>query len=516
MANIKGRDEICCLLFSLLALFFALKNYKNDHWKFGVLGGICLFLGLLSKENAITFLGVIPLALWLFKKSGITSIAKSMIPFMAAAIGFLIIRGEVIGWNFGDSPMELMNNPFVKWAGNQYVDFSFAEKSSTILHTLGKYVQLLFVPHPLTHDYYPRHIDIMSWTQWTVLLSMVVYVALTFVAVRSLKSHKLIAFGIFFFLMTLSIVSNVFFPVGTNMSERFLFMPSVGFSIALVSALFILEKRFPNFKSKRLTLSIAAVILLLFSVKTITRNAVWKDNYTLFTTDIKTSKNSAKLCNAVGGELSVAASTESNADKKTKLLHEAIVHLNKAVEIHPLYKNAHLQLGNCNHYLEQYNQAISFFNKALKLDPSYKDAISNLGITYRASKQFDVSIQQFEKFAKAGGDTEMVKLHKAQTYEEAGKHYSQLGDHATSISHFKKGLEQGVDNAKFTYFVGIAYAQIGDGPNAISWLKKALTFDIQDDNKKHIYNTLGEVYQSLGDLNNANTYFVKAGGQTSN
>ena len=42
---------------------------------------------------------------------------------------------------------------------------------------------------------------------------------------------------------------------------------------------------------------------LVYSVRTVLRNPVWKDNYTLFTTDIEYSPNSAKLRNACGGEL---------------------------------------------------------------------------------------------------------------------------------------------------------------------------------------------------------------------
>ena len=40
-----------------------------------------------------------------------------------------------------------------------------------------------------------------------------------------------LVFGILFYLITLSVVSNLVFPIGTNMAERFLFMPSIGFCL---------------------------------------------------------------------------------------------------------------------------------------------------------------------------------------------------------------------------------------------------------------------------------------------
>ncbi len=32
-----------------------------------------------------------------------------------------------------------------------------SDKFATIIYTLGLYLKLLVVPHPLTHDYYPWH-----------------------------------------------------------------------------------------------------------------------------------------------------------------------------------------------------------------------------------------------------------------------------------------------------------------------------------------------------------------------
>jgi hypothetical protein len=76
---------------------------------------------------------------------------------------FLVLRTSVLGFSLGEPSGELMNNPFLKLVGNQYVPLSADEKFATILFTLGKYLQLMVFPHPLTHDYYPRHIEIMRF-----------------------------------------------------------------------------------------------------------------------------------------------------------------------------------------------------------------------------------------------------------------------------------------------------------------------------------------------------------------
>ena len=382
VANIKGRDEIVTLLGSLAALLFSLKAFSTNKITGHVLAGILFFLALMAKENAITFLAVVPLSYFIFTDAKIGKIALYTLPFFVAALVFLGIRGAVLGGNFtGSTSMELMNNPFLKIEGNRWVAFTFSEKMATITYTLGKYLQLLVVPHPLTHDYYPRHVDLMSWGNWKVLLSVLAYIGLGIYALIGLLKKQPMSYAIIFYIATLSIGSNIVFPIGTNMAERFLFMPSIGFCLGvglLLMQLFQTEKINP-----KILFAIVGSIAFLFSIKTITRNFVWKDNFTLFTTDIAVSQNSAKLRNSVGGDLTAKAVLEKDETIKKGMLLEAVGHLKEAVRIHPTYKNAYLLMGNALYHLEEHENAITQYNHALRLDPSYEEAYKNSGYAYR-------------------------------------------------------------------------------------------------------------------------------------
>ena len=449
VSNIKGRDEIITLLGALAALYFALRAYYEENNLWMLLSGLVFFLGLLAKENAITFLAVVPLAFYFFTKADFLQIAKYTLPLVVAAVVFLMIRFSILGADFGTTSTDLMNNPFMKVENGLWVDFTLAERFATIMFTLGKYLQLLVVPFTLTHDYYPRQVGIMSFADWRVILSLLVYVGMGVYALIRMPKRDVVAFGILFFLITLSIVSNIVFPIGTNMSERFMFMPSVGFALVMAALLW----RLADFLNKKeivliayylnilivivggisilllfLTIAIRkimfiplvgpvltliillwdlvkflrkkenesiiglksitgllGVILFLFSVKTIHRNLAWKDNFTLFSTDIKTSNNSAKLLNAMGGELTVRALSPENANQKNAMLTEAIGYLKKAVEIHPTYANAYLLLGNAHNYSQQYESAIEYYKKSEQYKSNYKEAMNNMAITYRAA-----------------------------------------------------------------------------------------------------------------------------------
>ncbi len=484
VANIKGRDEIITLLGSLAAAYFCLRAYQKDNMNSALLGGVIFFLALLSKENAITFLAVVPLMFWFFTKASIGEIVKFSAPLLGATIVFLTIRFSILGLDFGAKSMELMNNPYLKIVNNQWVDFSFGEKLATIFYTLGMYVKLLIFPHPLTHDYYPRHVGIMTWSNWQSILSLVLYLGIGVFAIIGLRKKDIISFGILFFIATLSIVSNLFFPVGTNMSERFMFMPSVGFCLILAVLAYRWafkneDNRTKNLSSNMLGLAMAAiaVVVLLFSIKTFTRNAVWENNYTLFTSDIKTSGNSAKLLNAVGAEMSKKANRNPNEVVKKAELQEALGYLNKAIEIHPTYKNTYLQLGNVNNYLKNFDKAIEYYEQVLRYDANDQNGTNNLGITYREGGKYygeqgnvQKAIQYLTKARELRGDEyEVIRL--------LGVANGISGNHQKAIEYFTLATQVEPQNADAFWNLGNAYFYIQDQVKADQFRNKALQMD---------------------------------------
>jgi tetratricopeptide (TPR) repeat protein len=470
VANIKGRDEIMTLLGSIAALWLVLK----DDVRYLALAALCFFLALMAKENAITFLGVIPLALYFFTEDELGDIVKKMLPLVGAAALFLVIRFSILGMSFGDPGIELMNNPFVKIEQGRWVDFTAGEKTATITYTLGKYAQLLVAPIGLTHDYYPRQVDIMNWGDWRVLLSLLLYLGLIFYALRGLINKDIGSFAVLFYLLTLSIVSNIVFPVGTNMSERFMFMPSVGFALLISWAIM---KYIPQLK---ISTGVLAGIGLAFAVLTIQRNPAWKDNYTLFTTDIHNSPNSAKLRNAVAGELSVqwAALAPEQQATQTSMLEEALGHINEAIRIHPTYKQAHYIKGNVLYYLKRYDDAIKAYLEALRVAPDYTEAHQNLMITYRDAGRY---------YGEQQGNIQAALGYLQQAYEGLPEDYETIrlygvangiaGNVNKAVELFVKNTQLQPNNARAWYDLGTAYMNAGQQEAAMQALAKAKAID---------------------------------------
>lgn len=528
VSNIKGRDEIMTLLGALTALYFALRAYYEKKIGFVILTFISFFLGLLAKENAITFLAIAPLVFYFFTKARLNEGIKYTVPFFAAAAACLIIRTSILGADFGSTSTDLMNNPFMKIVGDQWVEFSFVERMATITFTLGKYLQLLIAPVTLTHDYYPRQIDIMTFGNWKVLLSLFAYVGMGVYALMRLPKRDIIAFGILFFLLTLSIVSNIVFPIGTNMSERFMFMPSVGFAIVVATLLwrlgrFLRKKEITSFADLKGVMGILGVILLLFSIKTIHRNLAWQDNFTLFSTDIKTSDNSAKLLNAMGGELTTRALLPENKTQKNAMLSEAIIYLKKAITIHPTYANAYLLLGNAHNYSGQYDTAISYYKKSQQYKQGYKEAMNNEAITYREAamncleEKKDVekipgylqeALRGFEETRRYYPDYPDLDANVAITHRTNGRYYGEIRqDPNQALIHLNQALKYNPDDTETLRLMSLCYGLAKQHDKMIEVLEKLIA---KQPDSGILYLNMSSAYYEKGDLQRAEELRQKA------
>ncbi|TXF86713.1 tetratricopeptide repeat protein [Neolewinella aurantiaca] len=452
VANIKGRDEIIALLGAVGGTWLIFRAAERQRFLGAAAGAMLVFLGCLAKENALTFLAVIPAVLLIFgdHKKGWGRL-NYVLPALGAVILFLAIRSSVIGLSLGEPVMELMNNPFLEMKNGSWVHLSTGDRLATVMHTLWEYIRLLFVPTGLVHDYYPMAVPVKSWTEITPWLGLLLHAGMAVFALLKFRSHPFVALGILIYLASLSIVSNVFFSVGTNMSERFLFMPSLGWAIAVTALIARGVRKFGS----AVAYAVPALALV-FSVLTIVRNPVWKDNFTLFTTDVEKQPNSAKLLNAAGG-VKVDRFQQLSATEKPgqiSLLTEAADHLTRAIEIHPTYKNAYLLRGNAYLLQDNYDAAIADYDQALTLDGGYQAATDNLVIALTA----------------AGKDAGEAK-----------------GDLAGAFRYLRRAEQLAPDNYETLRLLGVAYGVSGQTAAAISYFKRASEVNANDPDARWNY-----------------------------
>jgi hypothetical protein len=467
------------LLCSLGALLAMLQWRDTNNVKWLLIGIVTYFIALLSKENAIVLIVWLPAAWVIFKQDNVVTAIKNTLPILVVAIGFLFIRGMILGGNA--LPMkvtqELMNNPFLKQVGNVYLPFTFAERMASVFYCLLKYIQLLIVPHPLTHDYYPRYVPLVSFATPWVFASLLVHLVLVFYSVKLFFQRHILGFAALIYFSALAIVCNVFFTVGTNMGERFIYISSLGFCL-LGAYLF---HYFYYIKNKpKVTIYTLILVCFLFSVKTFSRNFDWKNDRTLFANDVKYSPNSAKINNALGGALAEDAQEEKDINKRKKIVNEAMIYINKAIEIHPTYKVPYLTKGSCYFMTNEFEKSITQYNLALKLDPEYKIVLQNLPIVYKgAGKHAGETLHDNEKALNYLQKAYQLDSTDYETVRLLGTCYGFKNDHAKALEYFMKGVTKMSNDPTAHRNVGVAYMSLGQADKADEYLKTAERLELK-------------------------------------
>ncbi len=482
IANIKGRDEILTLLGAMFSMYFVFQYTDYGKIKHLVFACISFFLALLSKENAAAFLFIIPLALYYFRKQNIKKIFYSSIPMWVVFLFFMIIRQSVIGSGGSNAGNELMNNPFL--------GTSFTEKYATIFYTLGLYLKLLIFPHPLTFDYYPKHIPIIEPSDLRAIIPLLMYLAIGIYGLLAVIKKQFYGFAIWVFLIPLSIVSNIFFPIGAFMGERFLYISTIGFALTVSYFLYIhLPKFIHNTKLQSyIAMSVVTAILIGFSAKTFTRNFAWKDSLTLFETDVKTSVNSIKS-NSGLGEMYYHMGEGKPIEERNKFLLLSKKHLDKSVQLHPDYVNALVLLANVHYILRQdADSAIYYYLRIARVSPNFIDLYRNLPVL-TANFSVDKKIQVYSQF-------QSYNPSKYDPNYALGFLYAkEKGDLPKGIFYLEKALAANPKSIETLKSLGLAYGINKDILKAKELFEKAY---ILYPNDVEIRSNLALTYTNLG------------------
>lgn len=489
VANVKGRDEIFAMLGATAALWCSLQFVDKRKWWYLVLSLLAITFALFSKENAITYLAVVPLSLFFYQNENLkkSDYLATLIPVALGSIFFIWVRSKALGGMMpADETNNILNNP--------YINSTKAQEIATVLFTWAMYFKLLVIPHPLTHDYYPKQIEITDFSNPVVWLVVLGSIALVVYALLNLKKRSVIAYGILFFIITFSITSNLLFNIGTFMNERFVFIPSLGFTLIVGYALYRLGVSKPVGLQK-LSVAILAVVGLLYGIKTFTRNFVWKDDFTLFLTDVETSNNSIK-CNisAGGSKLQIWKESHKERDKVA-----AYNYLEKALKLDDHSLNAYLLLGELMFLDNNTSGAYQAYKNATLIDPNSSLAQENLakmtlaaeddvlkpimnlldeGTNERNADKVNEAYRQINEYIAEHPESVIAQNIKGNVL---GRGMGKLDD---AIAIYEQVLKKDPSFASAWENMGISYAIKGNFDKAESCLHKALELAPDNENIK--------------------------------
>ncbi|MBI3511659.1 MAG: hypothetical protein HY064_13440 [Bacteroidetes bacterium] len=474
--NIKCRDELLALLFSLLTIrsiwFQFDENRPKSHFSirifsqtFPPLAGpdpfpnrsrlsICLGkmqhliiapvffgLGMLSKHTVIPFYATLPLALWFFTNANWKKIALYVLPLIAVGLFTVLLQKMLLPPQ--TRTFQQFENPLPTHPG-------ILNLFATAFYVLAKYIWLHVIPYPLVYYYGYNYVPLATWSNPVSIFGLVAYGALGIIALRELKKKSIVGFGLLFYLINLAAYSNILEPAPGLMAERFVFDASLGFCIIAVWFIFRWMKTEPlNFKwgiaQFAQTRAVLIFLALIFTVRCWFRNEDWESKMTLYSHDIAFTHESAKANMLLGALVAKSAmqarldasrlqNQRKNAEAKQKmdesasLFLEARSYYKKATEIADYYPTAWSNLGTTYFFVDEPKPALSYFLKAVKLNPKYGEGLFNTGMAYDKLENHDSAVWYLSACIRV--DSTYVSA-----YEQLGRiQFSQDHDTAGTIN----------------------------------------------------------------------------------
>lgn len=377
IANIKSRDEIFSLLFITLSCMYVFRYIQSNKTSDLLLLLLFTLLAMLSKEYAIVLPAIAFAAVYLTQKTEPKKIIMSrwfMLMLAVIAVMMLVRYNIVIRNRKVSTVTDVLNDPFM------YA--SLQQKIATKIAILNEYLKLLVFPYPLSSDYSYNHYPYLTFANWQVWLSLAVWAGIIYITVKLWQKRHFLAFPLVFFFAFFMLVNNLLFGIGATMGERLVYHSSLGFCM-IVAWLFV--HKTPVVKNRSAVIYGLIILLLVpMTAKTISRNADWKNDYTLFTRDVKYVPNSALANGNAGAQWYNKAykeirskSSPTHADTLIFMAHAdtARMFLTNAVNIHQHYVNSYGNRALCYITLGKTDSAIADWKMAAT---NFKGRLSQL------------------------------------------------------------------------------------------------------------------------------------------
>ncbi len=431
-----------------------------------VLSLIFFFLGMWSKENAVTY----PLAILLveiyFVRNKDNRLNK---PFI---FSYVIILLALILYKLFSSGLPVVH------AGTLRLEYFFTE-----LRVIITYIRLLFIPFNQQVFYdYPAY---KSFFELPVILSFLLIILILCTAVYLYKRNELISFGIVWFFLTIAAESSII-PIKYFICEYRLYLPMFGYALIISSVIGFLTD---SAKFEKYAIGFIVLYVIFLSVSTYKRNFTWQDPVTLWSDNLKKAPNHPVVHFNLGYYYVTSG--------KNVL---ALNVLNRSIQIDPKYAEAYCHRGMALFQLGKYDEALTDLNSAIKYDPNLFLAYYNKAAILYTKKEFRKSIDVFYEALKRN------KL-SYQSYYNIGNCYYMLIDLNSAIINYNICIRMEPAFKDAYFHRGLAYYFKRDSYNMA--LADFLNCAENLNNQSEAYHYAAICYRELGKPDSAIVYHNK-------
>jgi tetratricopeptide (TPR) repeat protein len=258
-----------------------------------------------------------------------------------------------------------------------------------------RYLVFFIFPYPLLHDYGYAVVPVVQWTAPIVWLSLGIILGIAFLGYKFYRKSRGFLIGYLLFLAGISVFLHVVIPGPDHFAERFLFLPSVGLSIALVFALSLLL-------SKKAFGYVLCAVLLIFTSLTYHRNQDWASTFILLDSDIEKLQNCSRANFNYANELEFLSYKNPNPNQSNSMKLTALKHYSKSWKISKRSYKAIIAQGRLYMELGNYPKGLQSFKEAVKEYPQLIEPHLMLSKSYISVNQFDSSLVVLKKAEQTG------------------------------------------------------------------------------------------------------------------
>jgi tetratricopeptide (TPR) repeat protein len=330
-------------------------------------------------------------------------------------------------------------------------EFSIWLRLSNALVSYAKYLLLAFWPHDLA-VYYP--FAPIGASPWQVIGAAFLLIGITAFCLFQRKIRPYLIVGWLWFLGTLVPVIGLMQVGGQTMADRYFYIPSIGFFVALVFGLAdIARKRrlAPSFSA-----AIAGGILIVLAALTNAQIHYWTDSFTLFKHSLAVTEPNVPIENSLG-----------YAMRRSGQLDEAAAHFEKALQIRPDDYESLLNMGATRSYQGRLPEAIEYYQTAIRSQPDAPKAHNLLGIALGMQNRNEAALDELRRASE-------LAPKDADIRNDLGGVLARLGRIPEAIDQLRESLRLNPNNAEAHTNLGLALLASGKPRESIPEFEAAL------------------------------------------
>ena len=512
VANISHRKEPMSLLFYLLGFLAYLRARPHSpgrvrFWAWLGLAMLAYLCGMLSKEVGAVMLPVTILVYELTVAPGSRQEKLKKLAVLSAPFVVVLLIFTFKGY-LGTLPRRFSADQIDWITGSQ--TRSYGVVLLIVAKVFAIYADLLVWPLWPNALYLDRAFAIPFTVDATVLAGIGLFAAYVWGLVWSARKAPLACFALAWYGLNFLPISNLVPLTHWLLAERFLYVPSVGFSLLVALGLDALWrgrwKRLTPEISAQAAVALSAIVVIVHGGLTVRQNEVWLNSTTLWTHTLAHNEKSFRGLYGYGLEL-------DNHGKKD----EGEAYYRKTIAVEPSYPEAHYALallllnrhkyepaieeatlhsklapkdpepymiiGNARFGQRRYAEAVEAYAQAVKRSPKHVDAIFNLGNAYYAARQYPQALEAIDRALERKQDPDFMVLR--------GNILEQLSRPEDAVKTYRTAADLQTHDTDAVNALANLLVRLGRPEEALPEIERSLRLDPSQTKMKQLLERLG-------------------------